>query len=127
MQSSQAVSNAKRLGWPLTEVEEAVYRTEAPGGYPFYLVDREQPSRGEYGPGFCLRQHLWTVTGWLIIGFEDNLELNPPITFNINIISLKCFTMSISDQEIIAETINLLSRTLHGCYSGNGSQFCTNT
>ena len=92
------MSNAKRLGWPLTEVEEAVYRTEAPGGCP----------------GFCLRQHLWTVTGWLIIGFEVNLELNPPITFNINIISLKCFTMSISDQEIIAETINLLSRTLHG-------------
>ena len=49
LQSSQAVRNAKRLGWPLTEVEEAVYRTEAPGGYPFYLVDRELPPRGESG------------------------------------------------------------------------------
>jgi len=46
LQSSQAVRNAKRLGWPLTEVEEALYRTEAPGGYPFYLVDKEQPLTG---------------------------------------------------------------------------------
>ncbi|XP_056297103.1 glyoxalase domain-containing protein 4 [Pseudoliparis swirei] len=44
LQSSQAVSNAKRLGWPLTEVGEALYLTHAPGGYPFYLVDKEQPS-----------------------------------------------------------------------------------
>ncbi|KAK1899957.1 Glyoxalase domain containing protein 4 [Dissostichus eleginoides] len=44
LQSSQAVSNAKRLGWPLTEVGEALYLTQAPGGYPFYLVDKEQPS-----------------------------------------------------------------------------------
>ncbi|XP_075956841.1 glyoxalase domain-containing protein 4 isoform X3 [Anarhichas minor] len=43
LQSSQAVSNAKRLGWPLTEVGEALYLTRAPGGYPFYLVDKEQP------------------------------------------------------------------------------------
>ncbi|XP_059187232.1 glyoxalase domain-containing protein 4 isoform X1 [Centropristis striata] len=43
LQSSQAVSNAKRLGWPLTEVGEALYLTQAPGGYPFYLVDKEQP------------------------------------------------------------------------------------
>ncbi|XP_072248322.1 glyoxalase domain-containing protein 4 isoform X2 [Leuresthes tenuis] len=43
LQSSQAVSNAKRLGWPLTEVGEALYLAQAPGGYPFYLVDKEQP------------------------------------------------------------------------------------
>ncbi|XP_006801600.1 glyoxalase domain-containing protein 4 [Neolamprologus brichardi] len=43
LQSSQAVSNAKCLGWPLTEVGEALYLTQAPGGYPFYLVDKEQP------------------------------------------------------------------------------------
>ncbi|CAB1348984.1 unnamed protein product [Coregonus sp. 'balchen'] len=43
LQSSQAVSNAKRLGWPLTEVGEALYLAEAPGGYHFYLVDKEQP------------------------------------------------------------------------------------
>jgi len=43
LQSSQAVSNAKKLGWPLTEVEEGLYQTEAPGGYRFYLVDKEQP------------------------------------------------------------------------------------
>lgn len=45
--SSRAVSNAKRLGWPLTEVEDALYLTQAPGGYPFYLVDKEQPLLGE--------------------------------------------------------------------------------
>ncbi|XP_036415382.1 glyoxalase domain-containing protein 4 [Colossoma macropomum] len=43
LQSSQAVSNAKRLGWPLTEVGEALYLTEAPGGYRFYLLDKDQP------------------------------------------------------------------------------------
>ncbi|XP_035648109.1 glyoxalase domain-containing protein 4-like isoform X3 [Oncorhynchus keta] len=43
LQSSQAVSNAKRLGWPLTEVGKALYLAEAPGGYRFYLVDKEQP------------------------------------------------------------------------------------
>lgn len=48
LQSSIAVKNAKRLGWPLTEVGEALYLTKAPGGYPFYLVDKEQPSSGEW-------------------------------------------------------------------------------
>ncbi|XP_046891717.1 glyoxalase domain-containing protein 4 isoform X2 [Hypomesus transpacificus] len=43
LQSSQAVSNAKRLGWPLSEVGEDLYLAEAPGGYHFYLVDKEQP------------------------------------------------------------------------------------
>lgn len=47
LQSTNAVSNAKRLGWPLTEVGEALYLVHAPGGYPFYLVDKEQPSSGE--------------------------------------------------------------------------------
>lgn len=47
LQSSNAVSNAKRLGWPLTEVGEALYLVHAPGGYPFYLVDEEQPSSGQ--------------------------------------------------------------------------------
>lgn len=43
IQSSQAVSNAKKIGWPLTEVGEALYLTEAPGGYRFYLLDKDQP------------------------------------------------------------------------------------
>ncbi|KAL0973210.1 hypothetical protein UPYG_G00200370 [Umbra pygmaea] len=43
LQSSLAVSNAKQLGWPLTHVGEDLYLTEAPGGYRFYLVDKEQP------------------------------------------------------------------------------------
>ncbi|XP_030633121.1 glyoxalase domain-containing protein 4 [Chanos chanos] len=43
LQSSQAVSNAKKVGWPLKEVGEALYLVEAPGGYRFYLVDKEQP------------------------------------------------------------------------------------
>ena len=55
LQSSQAVSNAKRLGWPLTEVGEALYLAQAPGGYPFYLVDKEQPPRGQcHRNYFCL-------------------------------------------------------------------------
>lgn len=41
------MSNAKRLGWPLKEVGEGLYLTEAPGGYHFYLVDKEQPQSGE--------------------------------------------------------------------------------
>lgn len=54
LQSSSAVSNAKRLGWPLTEVGEALYLIHAPGGYPFYLVDKEQPSTGECHALFSL-------------------------------------------------------------------------
>ncbi|XP_010863622.1 glyoxalase domain-containing protein 4 [Esox lucius] len=45
LQSSQAVSNAKQLGWPLTEVGEGLYLAEAPGGYRFYLVDKEKPPK----------------------------------------------------------------------------------
>ncbi|NWZ70007.1 GLOD4 protein, partial [Acrocephalus arundinaceus] len=40
--SSQAVSNAKKMGWPLKEVTSGVFETEAPGGYKFYLEDKEQ-------------------------------------------------------------------------------------
>uniref|UniRef100_A0A674ACD2 Glyoxalase domain containing 4 n=1 Tax=Salmo trutta TaxID=8032 RepID=A0A674ACD2_SALTR len=43
LESSQAVSNAKLLGWPLTGVGKGLYLAEAPGGYRFYLVDKEQP------------------------------------------------------------------------------------
>ncbi|KAB5550185.1 hypothetical protein PHYPO_G00050920 [Pangasianodon hypophthalmus] len=43
IQSSQALSNAKKIGWPVTEVGEALYLTEAPGGYRFYLLDKDQP------------------------------------------------------------------------------------
>lgn len=41
--SSQAVSNAKELEWPLTEVAEGVFETEAPGGYRFYLLKHSAP------------------------------------------------------------------------------------
>lgn len=53
LQSSQAVSNAKRLGWPLTELGGALYLAEAPGGYRFYLVDKEQPPNGEFRLTLC--------------------------------------------------------------------------
>ncbi|KPP78577.1 glyoxalase domain-containing protein 4-like [Scleropages formosus] len=45
LQSSRAISNARRLGWPLSEVGEGVYLAEAPGGYRFYLLDEEQPQK----------------------------------------------------------------------------------
>lgn len=48
IQSRQAVSNAKKIGWPLTEVGEALYLTEAPGGYRFYLLNKDQPDCGEF-------------------------------------------------------------------------------
>uniref|UniRef100_A0A8D2IBX7 Glyoxalase domain containing 4 n=1 Tax=Urocitellus parryii TaxID=9999 RepID=A0A8D2IBX7_UROPR len=38
--SSQAVSNARKLEWPLSEVAEGVFEIEAPGGYKFYLQNR---------------------------------------------------------------------------------------
>lgn len=44
--SSQAVSNARRLEWPLSKVAEGVFETEAPGGYKFYLQDRS-PSQSD--------------------------------------------------------------------------------
>ncbi|XP_076210478.1 glyoxalase domain-containing protein 4 [Aptenodytes patagonicus] len=40
--SSQAVSNAKKMGWPLREVTTGIFEAEAPGGYKFYLEDKEQ-------------------------------------------------------------------------------------
>lgn len=43
--SSQAVSNAKKMGWPLKEVTAGVFETEAPGGYKFYLEDKEQKKK----------------------------------------------------------------------------------
>ncbi|XP_067864530.1 glyoxalase domain-containing protein 4 isoform X2 [Heptranchias perlo] len=43
LQSSEAISNAKNQGWTLTEATEGVFVTEAPGGYKFFLVDKEQP------------------------------------------------------------------------------------
>ncbi|XP_064425179.1 glyoxalase domain-containing protein 4 [Latimeria chalumnae] len=43
LQSSQAISNARKLGWPLTEVTKGLFETRAPGGYKFYLIDKEPP------------------------------------------------------------------------------------
>lgn len=45
--SSQAVSNAKKIGWPLKEVTTGIFEAEAPGGYKFYLEDKEQLKQGE--------------------------------------------------------------------------------
>lgn len=45
--SSQAVSNAKKMGWPLREVTTGIFEAEAPGGYKFYLEDKEQLKQGE--------------------------------------------------------------------------------
>uniref|UniRef100_UPI00398F1F40 glyoxalase domain-containing protein 4 isoform X2 n=1 Tax=Pristiophorus japonicus TaxID=55135 RepID=UPI00398F1F40 len=43
LQSSEAVSKAKKRGWALTKTQDGVFITEAPGGYKFVLVDKEQP------------------------------------------------------------------------------------
>ena len=51
--SSQAVSNAKKMGWPLKEVTAGVFETEAPGGYKFYLEDKEQKKKGETCSYLC--------------------------------------------------------------------------
>ena len=61
--SSQAVSNARKLEWPLSKVAEGIFETEAPGGYKFYLQDRSPSQSGNYiRPGIaCLKAHCW---GW---------------------------------------------------------------
>ncbi|ERE67938.1 glyoxalase domain-containing protein 4 [Cricetulus griseus] len=38
-----AISNARKLEWPLKKVAEGVFETEAPGGYKFYLQDQSLP------------------------------------------------------------------------------------
>ncbi|XP_074869442.1 glyoxalase domain-containing protein 4 isoform X1 [Carettochelys insculpta] len=43
--SSQAVTNARKMGWPLREIAMGIFETEAPGGYKFYLEDKEQPKQ----------------------------------------------------------------------------------
>lgn len=57
--SSQAVSNAKNLQWPLTEVAEGVFETEAPGGYKFYLQNHSS-SRSGTVKALCLPVSLTT-------------------------------------------------------------------
>ncbi|XP_056412886.1 glyoxalase domain-containing protein 4 [Hyla sarda] len=44
LQSSQAVANARKMNWPLSEVSPGLFQTEAPGGYKFFLEDRAQPN-----------------------------------------------------------------------------------
>lgn len=43
LQSSQAIANARQLKWPLLEVSPGLLEVAAPGGYKFYLEDKEQP------------------------------------------------------------------------------------
>ncbi|XP_069471273.1 glyoxalase domain-containing protein 4 [Ambystoma mexicanum] len=43
IQSSQAIANAKKLGWAFTESAGGMIETLAPGGYKFVLEDKEQP------------------------------------------------------------------------------------
>ncbi|XP_070788087.1 glyoxalase domain-containing protein 4 [Pituophis catenifer annectens] len=45
--SSQAVKNARKLQWPLKETSAGIYESEAPGGYKFFLEDKE---RGQEDP-----------------------------------------------------------------------------
>lgn len=62
--SSQAVSNARKLEWPLSQVAEGVFETEAPGGYKFYLQDRSLPQSGNYTrPGKSLAQGAFEEGG----------------------------------------------------------------
>ncbi|XP_011855041.1 PREDICTED: glyoxalase domain-containing protein 4 [Mandrillus leucophaeus] len=72
--SSQAVSNARKLEWPLTEVAEGVFETEAPGGYKFYLQNRSLPQSGNFTR---TRKSLYWFcsTGNLLILFQCKLEL----------------------------------------------------
>ncbi|KAK3721406.1 hypothetical protein QZH41_018783 [Actinostola sp. cb2023] len=39
--SKEAVANAKKHGYPMTEKEEGHYLAQAPDGYPFFLVDKD--------------------------------------------------------------------------------------
>ncbi|MEE6469484.1 hypothetical protein FKM82_008648 [Ascaphus truei] len=43
LRSSQAVANARKLKWPLSEVSSGLFEAIAPGGYKFYLEDQDQP------------------------------------------------------------------------------------
>ncbi|XP_062816745.1 glyoxalase domain-containing protein 4 isoform X2 [Anolis carolinensis] len=43
--SSQAVNNAKRLQWPINEISSGFYETEAPGGYKFFLEEKESSKK----------------------------------------------------------------------------------
>lgn len=62
--SSQAVSNARKLEWPLSKVAEGVFETEAPGGYKFYLQDRSLPQSGNYPrPGRSLAKGAFDKDG----------------------------------------------------------------
>jgi len=43
IQSKEAIENAKKLNWPITQ-EGETHVVEAPGGYRFYLLNKSQPT-----------------------------------------------------------------------------------
>ncbi|NP_001085671.1 glyoxalase domain containing 4 L homeolog [Xenopus laevis] len=43
IQSSQAVQHARQMKWLLSDLEDGVFEVVAPGGYKFYLEDKDQP------------------------------------------------------------------------------------
>lgn len=72
--SSQAVSNAKKMGWPLKEVTAGVFETEAPGGYKFYLEDKEQKKQGEINVHvlfFMFRRYLQVGCAFVSMVFYE--------------------------------------------------------
>lgn len=44
VQSSESLTRARQLGWPVKQEEGQVAEVEAPGGYKFFIVDLPQPS-----------------------------------------------------------------------------------
>lgn len=43
IQSSKAVKNARQRGWPMKECDDGTFEMEAPGGYKFFLIDKDEP------------------------------------------------------------------------------------
>lgn len=88
LQSSQAVNNAKRLGWPLKDLGGDVYLTQAPGGYPFYLVDKEHPSTGESDGSVTCQYYTFSIVipnlmlkcKQVLVGLQSVSNL--PVTFD---------------------------------------------
>uniref|UniRef100_A0A8C8HNJ5 Glyoxalase domain-containing protein n=1 Tax=Oncorhynchus tshawytscha TaxID=74940 RepID=A0A8C8HNJ5_ONCTS len=73
LQSSQAVSNAKRLGWPLTEVGKGLYLAEALGGYHVNLVDKVQPPNDPVQKVCLAVKESNEEKKTVLVGFTDTL------------------------------------------------------
>lgn len=75
------------MGWPLKEVASGVFETEAPGGYKFYLEDKEKLKQGEIFTPTGVQQRF--TSGVLECVYFDGILSNRTLFKIISLLLLK--------------------------------------